>query len=59
MLRLGDESGTVMVEYALVLALLSVAFIAGLKLIEFTALATLANLQQNLLIYGTRVGNST
>jgi Flp pilus assembly pilin Flp len=59
MLRLGDEAGAVLVEYALVLALLSLAFIAGFKGIEAATSTALSSLQNNLLQYGMRAGNST
>jgi Flp pilus assembly pilin Flp len=51
-----DESGTVMVEYALVLGLLSLAFIAGMFAIEGATNSTFSNLQNKLIDYGLRDG---
>jgi Flp pilus assembly pilin Flp len=51
-----DESGSVMVEYALVLALLSVAFIAGLFTVEATTDSVFTNMQQEMIHYGLRDG---
>jgi Flp pilus assembly pilin Flp len=54
-----DQSGTVMVEYALILALLALAFISGLKAVEGAASTALSNVQTNLNTYDLRAGNST
>jgi len=52
-----DESGTVMVEYALVLSLLSLGFIAGMFTIEQATNSTLLKLQSELIDYGLRNGS--
>lgn len=51
-----DESGSVMVEYALVLALLSVAFIAGLFTVEATTDSVFTTMQREMIHYGLRDG---
>jgi Flp pilus assembly pilin Flp len=51
-----DEAGSVMVEYALVLSLLSLAFIGGMFYIDFTTSQTLGNLETATLHYGLRDG---
>lgn len=51
---LRDESGAVLVEYALVLALLSFAFIGGMIFIESTVSNTLFYVQQEFQNYGLR-----
>jgi len=58
MVEMGDQRGTVMVEYALILALLALAFISGLKAVEGAASAALQQLQTNFGTYDLRVGNS-
>ena len=45
---LRDESGNVLVEYALVLSLLSLAFIAGMLAVEKAANAALTGVQSGL-----------
>lgn len=56
MFRWGDESGNVLVEYALVLSLLSFAFMGGVYAIESTTSTILTNVQTELLNYGLRNG---
>jgi Flp pilus assembly pilin Flp len=51
-----DERGAVLVEYALVLALLSVGFISGMEAIETAAATTLNNASAELTQYGLRSG---
>jgi Flp pilus assembly pilin Flp len=51
-----DENGTVIVEYGLVLALLSVGFIAGMITIDTITSAALGNAQTSLVNYGLRIG---
>jgi Flp pilus assembly pilin Flp len=51
-----DENGSVMVEYGLVLALLSFAFMGGMFVIESTTSTSLSYLQNELLSYGLRNG---
>jgi Flp pilus assembly pilin Flp len=51
-----DESGTVIVEYGLVLALLSVGFILGMTTIDLVTNAALTNAQLELQNYGLRNG---
>jgi Flp pilus assembly pilin Flp len=53
---LRDESGSVMVEYGLVLALLSFAFMGGMFFIERTTSSSLNFVQGELLNYGLRNG---
>jgi Flp pilus assembly pilin Flp len=49
-----DESGTVLVEYALVLALLSFALIGGMTFMENRCFVTLSNFQNELTNYSLR-----
>jgi Flp pilus assembly pilin Flp len=51
-----DEQGAVMVEYALVLALLSLAVVSGMKAIETAAATTLNSTSSELTQYGLRSG---
>jgi Flp pilus assembly pilin Flp len=51
-----DDTGSVLVEYALVLSLLSITFMAGMRLVEGAAFAALTTLGSGLISYGTRVG---
>jgi Flp pilus assembly pilin Flp len=53
----GDDGGAVLAEYALVLALLSVAFISGMLAIERNAASALSTSQTELLNYGLRNGS--
>lgn len=50
-----DASGTVIVEYGLVLALLSVGFILGMTAIDTVTNAALVNVQNELIEYGLRI----
>ncbi len=52
-----DENGAVLVEYALVLALLSFGFIAGMYVIDGATATALTNVQAELLNYGLRNGS--
>jgi Flp pilus assembly pilin Flp len=54
-----DASGTVMVEYAVVLALLSVVLVLGLQAVATVTFTALSTLQGNLLTYGLRPGSSS
>jgi Flp pilus assembly pilin Flp len=54
--RACDDSGTVIVEYALVLSLLSLSFVIGMQLVESAAFAALTAMGNGLIEYGTRVG---
>ena len=56
MSSLWDENGTVIVEYGLVLALLSVGFILGMKAVDTITSAALTNAQTSLVNYGLRIG---
>jgi Flp pilus assembly pilin Flp len=49
-----DEDGSVMVEYGLVLALLSFAFMGGMAAVTGATHAAQLNLQSQLLSYGLR-----
>ncbi len=51
-----DEAGTVMVEYALVLSLLSFAFIGGMFSIESATSSVLGKVQYEVLQYALRNG---
>lgn len=53
---LRDESGSVMVEYGLVLALLSFAFMGGMYLLESMTSSSLIFVQTELTNYGLRNG---
>lgn len=46
-----DEHGAVLVEYALILSLLAVLFVAGMRSIEVAAGTALDNITTKLLIY--------
>jgi Flp pilus assembly pilin Flp len=52
-----NESGTVLVEYALVLALLSFAFLGGMKVVGLATSAASTNVTGELLHYAERDGN--
>jgi Flp pilus assembly pilin Flp len=52
-----DESGSVMVEYALVLSLLSLAFISGMRFIDYQVSAALSFVQGELIYYALRNGS--
>lgn len=54
---LSDESGAVLAEYALVLALLSIPFMIGMKLVENATAQALLSVQGSMLNYGTRLGS--
>jgi Flp pilus assembly pilin Flp len=51
-----DESGAVLVEYALVLALLSFVFMGGMYAVEKATSISLGNAQNELTNYGLRNG---
>jgi Flp pilus assembly pilin Flp len=53
---LRSEEGNVLVEYALVLSLLSFAFIAGMLAIETAASSALTNVQSELLNFQLQNG---
>ena len=52
-----DESGNVLVEYALVLSLLSLAFMGGMLAVETATSTALNTVQTELLNYGLRNGS--
>jgi Flp pilus assembly pilin Flp len=52
-----DEHGAVLVEYALVLALLSLAFMGGMSAIEVATSAAYTYVTGELLDYAERNGN--
>ncbi len=52
-----DEHGSVMVEYALVLSLLSFAFMGGMVAVGIATSAALTNTQTELTQYGLRNGH--